>query len=316
MQINNIMEYHSTLDSSCYFHKITLLLFLSALLILSPSISSATETTKPNNELHSSVKNTCQRIAQKLSSVTLRECYQQQLVLSGGLSNTKTPILIKEYPPLSHRQPKGRILLLGGIHGDEYSSVTITFKWMQTLNRYHSGLFHWRIVPLVNPDGLLQKRSQRMNEQGVDLNRNFPTPNWEQESKHYWVKRTHRNPRRYPGPQALSEPETRWLVKQIKEFKPDVIVSVHAPHGILDFDGPSTAPHRLGNLHLNLLGTYPGSLGNYAGVVNQIPVITIELPSAGIMPGKREISRIWMDLVRWLDNYLPVTTRAEQQAAL
>lgn len=268
------------------------------------TLSSATEP----DHYRPTVNDTCERIAAKLASINISECLQQRLEVSEGWSIKDSPILIKEYAPLPQRKPKGRVLLLGGIHGDEYSSVTITFKWMQTLNRYHSGRFHWRVAPLVNPDGLLRSRSQRMNEHGVDLNRNFPTPNWETESTAYWVDRTHRNPRRYPGPAPLSEPETQWLAQQIKEFAPDVIVSIHAPHGILDFDGPRDAPQHLGNLHLNLLGTYPGSLGNYAGVVKQIPVITIELPSAGIMPSTQEISRIWMDLVRWLDNNLPANS--------
>ena len=53
-------------------------------------------------------------------------------------------------------------------------------------------------------------------------------------------------------------------------------------------------------IQLDYLGTYPGSLGNYAGVQYQIPVITIELPYAGIMPTKDEINSIWRDLVKWL----------------
>ena len=175
---------------------------------------------------------------------------------------------------------------------------------MRILDEYHSGLFHWHVVPLVNPDGLLRPHSQRMNAHGVDLNRNFPTPNWLKESTEYWVNRTHRNPRRYPGPEPLSEPESQWLTKEIASFNPDVIVSVHAPYGILDFDGPRKAPEKLGHLYLNLLGTYPGSLGNYAGVVKRIPVVTIELPSAGTMPSPQETSRIWMDLVRWLKTNL------------
>ena len=32
----------------------------------------------------------------------------------------------------------GRVLLIGGIHGDEYSSVTIVFKWLSILDRHHS----------------------------------------------------------------------------------------------------------------------------------------------------------------------------------
>ena len=246
------------------------------------------------------VEETCHKISSKLSSVNFKECLQRQLELSSGRSVNNTPILIKEYPPLPERKPMGRVLLLGGIHGDEYSSVTIAFKWMRILDQYHSGLFHWRVAPLVNPDGLLRTHSQRMNENGVDLNRNFPTPDWNQRSEYYWVKQTNRNPRRYPGPAPLSEPESRWLAEEIEAFKPDVIVSVHAPYGVLDFDGPRKAPKKLGNLYLNLLGTYPGSLGNYAGIVKHIPVITIELPSAGIMPSSEEVSRIWMDLVRWL----------------
>lgn len=262
----------------------------------------------------SPVDQTCQRIAHKLSSVSRTECDQARLLPSGAVSVEETPILYKDYPPLQGRTPLGRVLLLGGIHGDEYSSVTITFKWMEILDRFHSGLFHWHFVPLLNPDGLLRRKSQRMNANGVDLNRNFPTPNWQQESEHYWTQRTRRNPRRYPGPAPLSEPESRWLVEEINRFQPDVIVSVHAPHGILDFDGPREAPQRLGSLQLNLLGTYPGSLGNYAGVNRNIPVVTIELPHAGIMPSRSEISRIWVDLVRWLSSNLPA--RQQQTAPL
>jgi len=91
----------------------------------------------------------------------------------------------------------------------------------------------------------------------------------------------------------------------VKEFKPDVIVAVHAPYGVLDFDGPPRPPKRLGQLYLNLLGAYPGSLGNYAGVEQNIPVITIELKHAGIMPSRNEISHIWVDMVRWLRKNTP-----------
>ena len=251
-----------------------------------------------------SVGDVCQRISNKLASVKYAEC-DTGLALTGAESVKGVPILMKEYPPLDQRLPQSRVLLLGGIHGDEYSSVSVVFKWMNKLNRYHSGLFHWKVIPLLNPDGLLQRKSKRINARGVDLNRNFPTQNWEKETEHYWVKRTRKNPRRYPGKAALSEPESRWLHELIEEFKPDAIVSVHAPYGVLDFDGPRKAPKKLGNLYLNLLGAYPGSLGNYAGIENDIPVITIELPHAGIMPSGSQITNIWVDLVRWLKKNTP-----------
>lgn len=255
-------------------------------------------------ELPADVDRECRRIGGKLGSVSYQDCARLQPVATDGKSVKDATILMKEYPPLPQRTPMGRVLLIGGIHGDEYSSVSIVFKWMKILEKYHSGLFHWRIAPLVNPDGLLRDNSTRVNANGVDLNRNFPMPNWLEETSYYWEVRTSRNPRRYPGTAAVSEPETRWLVKEIQRFRPDVIVSVHAPHGIVDYDGPEEAPYKLGRLYLNLLGTYPGSLGRYAGVELQLPVVTIELPYAGIMPKPEEISHIWTDLVSWLKKNL------------
>ncbi len=73
-----------------------------------------------------------------------------------------------------------------------------------------------------------------------------------------------------------------------------------APHGILDYDGSITPPKRLGPLHLKQLGTYPGSLGNYGWFVKQIPVMTIELKHAGIMPKQKDIDRMWTDLIHWV----------------
>ncbi len=266
------------------------------------------------------VEQECKRIGGKLGSVNVNDCLELNLVATEGRSVKGAPILLKEYPPLPSRSPLGRVLLIGGIHGDEYSSVSIIFKWMRILDEHHSGLFHWNIIPLLNPDGLLRKKSQRMNENDVDLNRNFPIEDWENTALKYWRDRTDKNPRRYPGKAALSEPESSWLVEYINNFNPDVIVAVHAPHGIVDYDGPRNGPYKLGRLYLNLLGTYPGSLGNYAGIQRQIPVVTIELPYAGIMPTKNEISSIWRDMVKWLSENITEeaymeSLRGDQEAA-
>lgn len=246
----------------------------------------------------------CKRIGNKLGSVSNRRCLDSLLQDTGARSVNGQAILMKEYPPLAARQPVARVLMLGGTHGDEYSSVSIVFNWMQTLDVHHSGLFHWHVSPLVNPDGLLQAQSQRLNAHGVDLNRNMPTPNWHEETSRYWQQTNH-DPRRYPGTAPLSEPESHWLYEEIRTFKPHVIVSVHAPYGVLDFDGPPVGPNNLGQLHLKLIGTYPGSLGNSAGVQHQIPVITVELPYAGIMPSQAQISRMWGDLIQWMVTNIP-----------
>ena len=83
-----------------------------------------------------------------------------------------------------------------------------------------------------------------------------------------------------------------------------MIISVHAPFGVLDFDGPAPAPKRFGRLTLNPVGVYPGSLGNYSGKFRNVPVITIELPNAQAMPTDAEAKRIWSDMLEWINHNL------------
>jgi len=245
----------------------------------------------------------CRELGNKLGSVSVEDCLSQNLTHS-AYTIAKRSLAFKDYFPKQDRESLGRVLVIGGIHGDEYSSVSVIIKWMKILNENHSGLFHWRFVPTANPDGLLSVKSKRQNSNGVDLNRNFPTVDWREKATLHWEQNTHRNPRRHPGPDQASELETQWLVKQIKEFEPDVIVSLHAPYHLIDYDGPPTAPKVLGGLSLRRLGVYPGSLGNYAGIDLKIPIVTVELKSAGIMPAKKEVDRMWRDLVQWLRRQL------------
>ena len=245
----------------------------------------------------------CWEVGNKLGSVTVEDCLNQNLIHSAYTIANRS-LAFKDYLPEQGGDSLGRVLVIGGIHGDEFSSVSVIIKWMKILDENHSGLFHWRFVPTANPDGLLKVKSQRQNSNGVDLNRNFPTTDWQEKATSYWEQKTHRNPRRNPGPQQASELETQWLVKQIKEFEPDVIVSLHAPYHLIDYDGPPTAPEVLGGLSLRRLGVYPGSLGNYAGIDLKVPIVTVELKSAGIMPVKREVDRMWRDLVQWLQRQL------------
>lgn len=243
----------------------------------------------------------CEEIDAKLTSVGFEECMARDLAPSGAVSNRNKTIAMRDFAPATG-PVRGHVLLVGGIHGDEYSSVTAVFKWLRRLEQGHGGQFYWRVVPLLNPDGLLMPpdMSQRMNANGVDLNRNFPTPNWETEAVDYWVNRTRRSKRRYPGPSPLSEPESRWLASQIEQFEPDAVISVHAPHGIVDFDGPRIPPDNLGPLELRLLGTYPGSMGRYIGVYMGIPLLTIELESALRLPERSDMDGIWFDTIDWL----------------
>lgn len=264
----------------------------------------------------SEVSDFCRRVDVKLSSVGKRECVEYDLTHSGAYSNNDTPLFYRDFGPMDEK-PRARVLLVGGIHGDEYSSTTIVFKWLKHLERHNHGEFQWRVVPVLNPDGLLRppRMSQRMNANGVDLNRNFPSPDWETEAPRYWIERTRKNKRRYPGPAALSEPESRWLVEQLDSFKPDAVISIHAPHGIVDFDGPRVPPARLGPLDLRLLGTYPGSMGRYIGLHRGIPLLTVELESAFSMPTRDDMELIWDDTLVWIEQHVVLPRLAEEEKA-
>lgn len=262
----------------------------------------------PGASAADSVSDWCRQVGQRLSTVRSLPCTEMGFKPSATRSVNGVALMTHEVPPNPPRKTASiakpsrsiRILVIGGIHGDELTSTSIVFRWMQWLGEPEARQHHWRVVPLANPDGLLSDPPQRMNANGVDLNRNFATPDWQRDAHAYWSKRTRKDPRRFPGKEPVSEPETRWLQSEIEAFAPDIIVSIHAPYGVLDFDGPAEEPRRFGHLRLNRLGVYPGSLGNYGGVHKNVPVITIELPNANRMPAESEMRDIWRDMLEWV----------------
>jgi protein MpaA len=251
----------------------------------------------------SAMQTWCQSVTRAIPQTKVESCVAAGLKPVPAKSVNGRQIMLRDFKSL--RSPVARVLVVGGIHGDELTAVSIVFRWMELLQQSDSDprQYHWRVVPVVNPDGLLAKRPTRVNARGVDLNRNFPTDDWLNEAPRYWAVSARRDPRRFPGTAPVSEPESRWLHNEIMRFKPDVIVSVHAPHAVLDFDGPPTgikAPLRFGRLHLNRIGVYPGSLGNFGALQENIPVVTLELPHAIDMPSDAELTDVWRDMQDWL----------------
>lgn len=248
----------------------------------------------------------CNDVTLAIPQIKLQPCLDAQLKPVAVKSVKGRPIMLREFK--AEQKTAARVLVIGGIHGDELTSASIVFRWLELLQKRsgETALYHWQVIPVLNPDGLLAKPPKRVNANGVDLNRNFPTYNWLREAPRYWEAKTGRDPRRYPGVSPLSEPESRWLHDEITRFKPDVIVAIHAPFGVLDFDGPPSgtsgveAPARFGRLHLNRIGVYPGSLGNFGGLKEGIPVVTLELPHALKMPSEAELTHVWLDMQKWL----------------
>ena len=246
----------------------------------------------------------CDEFVAKLPNVKRGLCESAKLQPSTARSALGRTLWMRDIKPDNATL---RVLVIGAIHGDELSSASVALHWLRLAEQ---GAFdmpqvvHWRFIPALNPDGLFHQPPRRVNANGVDLNRNFPTPNWERDAKTYWEKRTKKDPRRYPGVTPLSEPESRFLHEEMQRFKPQLIVSIHAPYGVLDFDGPKNGgfvpPSNLGRLYLDQVGIFPGSLGNYGGVHKGVPVVTIELPNSTRTPLDAEMRQMWLDLLRWM----------------
>ena len=158
------------------------------------------------------------------------------------------------------------ILVIGVFHGDEPQGDFLIKEYIKS-NQNSEMLF----IPCLNPDGMSLKTRQNAN--GVDLNRNFPTANWEKvEDKIF-----------YGGEKPSSEIETKFMVDVIQEYKPKVILSLHAPFCTVNYDGDALIYAEKISEIINYpvqedIGyPTPGSFGTYCGVERNIPTITLEL---------------------------------------
>lgn len=206
-------------------------------------------------------------------------CNQVRLLDVDCFSTNGSPIY--HFDRIGSANDGKKILAIATIHGDEGPSGSVARAWMSRLQKLDPRNT-WRVIPVANPDGL--KLKTRTNANGVDLNRNFPTSDWSDLALIQWQEKQNGRPRRYPGPGPASEIETQCLVQHIQQFKPDFIISVHTPLGVLDFDGPPVqGKPQFQPLPWISLGHFPGSLGRYMWKENDVPVLTIELKgSSGI----------------------------------
>jgi murein peptide amidase A len=183
-------------------------------------------------------------------------------------------------------------IFLGGVHGDELPTIYLLLKLAHYLETNPQLLKDKCIViaPVVNPDGFFAKPSRRVNANGVDINRNFPTKDWNAKALNQWKRKYKGNKRYYPGIRSGSEQETLFQIALIRRYRPQKILSVHSPLNCYDFDGPSADLDSLErwldiisretNHPLKQYGFFPGSLGNYAGRERNIFTLTLELPSS------------------------------------
>lgn len=162
------------------------------------------------------------------------------------------------------------ILVIGVFHGDEPDGEYLINRYLQERSETKNRLL---FIPCLNPDG--KSKNKRTNSNGVDLNRNFPTKNWEQSSEidDY-----------FGGEKPASELETQFMVYVLDKYKPDLVVTLHEPYRVVNYDGPAESiAQEISKLtgykvEENIGYTTPGSFGTYCGIEKNIPTITLELP--------------------------------------
>jgi hypothetical protein len=165
-----------------------------------------------------------------------------------------------------------KVLWIGGIHGNEPEGVVATAALPQVFEA--SGLT--KAVTLLvledaNPDGRAART--RTNAHGVDLNRNFPAPNFDSLNPEY-------------GGSPLSQPEAKAVYDLIVAEHPVLVIACHSWLGasFVNYDGPAhdlaQQFSRLSGMALrpsNTLGeATPGSLGSWLSQNLGIAVLTLE----------------------------------------
>ena len=94
---------------------------------------------------------------------------------------------------------------------------------------------------------------------------------------------THRKNEFYGGKSPASEIETKFVMDIIEEYQPKLILTLHAPFKIVNYDGPA---EKIAGKISKIIGyplqasigyPTPGSFGTYCGVERNIPTITLEL---------------------------------------
>ena len=158
------------------------------------------------------------------------------------------------------------IIVIGCFHGDEPQGKYLIEKYLEQ-NPETKILF----IPCLNKYGF--EHNVRTNSNGVDLNRNFPTENWVLSEKDNF----------YGGCEPASEKETRFVIDIIEKNKPKLILTLHAPYKVVNYDGPA---REISERISQIIGypveesigyPTPGSFGTWAGIERGIKTITLEL---------------------------------------
>ncbi len=154
-------------------------------------------------------------------------------ILGGGPGTSVVGLSVQGLPIESYTFGQGgtQYLIVAGIHGGyESNTVDLANHLIVYLSQHPEAVpasDTLYIIPDMNPDAVARGRNAdaRVNADGVDLNRNFPTANWTSTWDHTpcWNLRPTTG-----GPYGGSEPETRAIMNFIGSHRIQAMISYHS----------------------------------------------------------------------------------------
>lgn len=183
------------------------------------------------------------------------------------------------------------VFFLGGFHGDEIEGEYAIEKFMNELQTSDCACnYNVYFLPCLNPDG--RELKTRFNANHVDLNRNYPTKNFKNETQ------TGSHEKVFCEAPA-SEIETKFMMDLVEKYAPKIIISIHSDLYLIDYDGPARDlalmyADKTGYKFVESVGyETPGSFGTWAGIERQIPLITLETWKART---PENLEKMWQEL--------------------
>jgi protein MpaA len=182
-------------------------------------------------------------------------------------------------------------LLTAAQHGEEGDTALLARR---LLERVPASETRWAVVPVLNPDGLLN--GTRQNAAGVDLNRNFPASTWRPERSRTYppgIARElrvspHRTNYSSPGTHPGSEPETQAQMALVERLRPGLVVDLHSPLELILVRGeaPREISGRLASaaglsIHRDLDSPCPGAFDDWL-FEQRVPALVYEIEQTGL----------------------------------
>lgn len=123
-----------------------------------------------------------------------------------------------------------KIVYIGGMHGNEKSSVLTLQSWVDELERTATSIPASKtviVIPNLNPDGYVTSR--RTNANNIDLNRNFPSNDWTSNAYQPGNVLLEGG----GGQSPLSEPESQALASYVQSADPALVLTYHASGSVV-----------------------------------------------------------------------------------